>query len=94
MSPCPVVQTNTLKTLGLQNDTGKIQFLENGVAIYPPEYFCPRNGCLNRYKLTSNTYSIHHYAASWMSNSGQLRAKLSKLIGYDNYNRLKRLLGK
>lgn len=92
--PSPVIQTDLLQKNGLSDNTGKVQFLDNNVAIYPTEYFCPRNGCFNRYKLTSNTYSIHHYAASWMSNSGKLRAKLSKLIGYDNYNALKKLLHK
>ena len=62
--------------------------------IYPPEFFSPRNGVGGRYRLSEKTYSIHHYAASWMSSGGKIRAKLSKLIGYDNYNALKRLIGK
>ena len=62
------------------------------VTIYPPKYFCPRNGFFNRYKLSKDTYSIHHYAASWMSTGGKLRAAFSKIIGYETYNSLKRLL--
>ena len=92
--PCPIIQTRTLQSLGLQDDTGKVQFLDNRVAIYPAEYFCPRNGCFNRYKLTPNTYSIHHFAASWMPKSEKLRTGLSKLLGYDNFNALKRFIKK
>lgn len=64
------------------------------VTIYPPEYFCPRNGWFNQYQLGENTYSIHHYAASWMSAGGKFRARLSKMIGYENYNKLKHLVRK
>ena len=92
--PCPQIQTRTLKSLGLQDDTGEIQFLPADTAIYPTEYFCPKHGWFNRYKLTSNTYSIHHCAASWLSRTGKLKSKLNKLIGYDNYSKLKRLLRK
>lgn len=44
---------------------GHIQNIE-GVLIYPPEYFCPMNYKTGRTEITSNTYSIHHYSASWI----------------------------
>lgn len=87
------IVTDIFQKHGFNNQMQQIQNVE-GISIYPPEFFAPRNGLFNRYTLTSNTYSIHHYAASWMSTGGKLRAALSKAIGYENYNRLKRLLGK
>ena len=36
-----------------------------GITIYPPEYFCPFNFCTGEMKLTDNSYSIHHYMATW-----------------------------
>lgn len=36
-----------------------------GMVIYPPKYFCPINYKTGEEKVTSNTYSIHHYDASW-----------------------------
>lgn len=39
----------------------------NGVYFYPPEYFCPINYYTGEQKFTSNTHTIHHYAASWKS---------------------------
>ncbi len=94
LTPSPVIQTKFLQQLGLRNDNGNSQFLDDGVVIFPAQYFCPRNGWFNRYKISSNTYSIHHYAASWMPACGRFRAVLSKIIGYENYNALKRLLRK
>ena len=90
--PSPVIQTDLLLKKGLIFDTGNIQCLNNETTIYPVRYFAPKNGCFNRYILTPDTYSIHRYAASWMTAGGRFRAMFSKVIGYDNYNALKRLL--
>ena len=34
--------------------------------IYPTEYFCPLPYKSNKIKLTENSHSIHHWAASWV----------------------------
>lgn len=39
----------------------------NGIHIYPPEYFSPINYNTGEINITQNTYTIHHYAASWVS---------------------------
>ena len=36
------------------------------IYIYSPEYFSPKNYTTGVLSLTSNTISIHHYAASWV----------------------------
>lgn len=36
-----------------------------GFTIFPPKYFSPINWFSKRKKITPNTYSIHHYMASW-----------------------------
>ena len=33
--------------------------------IYPKDYFCPMNYRTGTYCITENTYTIHHFAASW-----------------------------
>ena len=48
------------------NPNGFIQEVE-GIYIYPPEYFCPMDYITGKINITSNTYSIHHYTASWHS---------------------------
>lgn len=37
------------------------------INIYPKEFFCPKNYVTNKLEITDNTYSIHHYTASWKS---------------------------
>ena len=91
--PSPVIQTELLIKYGLQPDSGKKQVVA-GTTIFPSRFFSPKNGILNRYNISHDTYSIHHYAASWMSIGGKLRASLSKIIGYENYNALKRVFFK
>lgn len=60
-----VCQTNYLLTKGLiQNDS--LQEIE-GLTIFPKEYFCPMDW-LGITNLTQNSYSIHHFDASWLYN--------------------------
>lgn len=39
----------------------------DGIHIYPPEYFSPINYNTGKKIITQNTYTIHHYAASWVN---------------------------
>lgn len=55
--------TEMLIKEGLQNVTGIRKV--GGVYIYPSEYFCPIHNVTKRLHITSNTRTIHHYAASW-----------------------------
>lgn len=86
-TPCPDRNTETLLRLGLMENTGIMQNIQ-GIIIYPPEYFCPMNYYTGLMNKTSNTYSIHHYASSWLSseekafiNYDRRKAKLEQLIG-------------
>lgn len=74
-TPCVEYTTEYLKKHGLkQEDT--IQTID-GLTIYPKEYFCPISAGSKKAKITENTYSIHHFAASWYQGS-----KLAKNIKY------------
>ena len=57
--------TGILRKHGFKGD-GKIETVE-GVTIYPPEYFCPFNFYTGVTNITDNTYTIHHYSASWFT---------------------------
>ena len=37
------------------------------VTVFPPEYFCPVDFRTGEMKLTHNTFSIHHFSASWVT---------------------------
>jgi hypothetical protein len=43
------------------------QVLDNGVHVYPSEYFTPKNWCNFNINLTKNTCAIHHFNGSWVS---------------------------
>lgn len=38
-----------------------------GFAIYPPEYFCPKDVRTGELTITPNTRTIHHYDGSWVA---------------------------
>lgn len=49
-----------------------------GITIYPKEYFCPISWRTGEMRKTSNTVSIHHFAASWLPLDKQLRLHYPK----------------
>lgn len=55
----------------------KSQFnYDNGVVnVFPVDYFSPKKWTNGEITITPNTYSIHHFAASWMSNTTKKRSK-------------------
>jgi len=48
--------------------TNDIQVVSETI-IYPKRYFNPTNLSTQKIKITKDTYSIHHYNASWYTNS-------------------------
>ena len=63
------IVTRIMKRHGWKGD-GKIQSIEE-ITIYPPEYFCPMDYNTGKLDITSNTVSIHHYAASWYTKTDE-----------------------
>ena len=70
--------TDLLCKYGLKN-TKDIQQVA-GITIYPAEYFCPINMDNGKLQITSNTYSIHWYAASWVDRKSVFRGKVYRFI--------------
>lgn len=57
--------TNLCKKKGLlQNNTFQII---DGFALYPNDYFCPKSYYDGIIRKTNNTFSIHHFDSSWLS---------------------------
>lgn len=59
---------------------GKFQVLNNEIAIFPKDYFCPKSYIDGQIHLTENTYTIHHFAGSWHFED-PLLLKLKKCFG-------------
>ena len=69
------------------------QELENGIRIYPKEYFSPYDYINCCYEITENSYCVHHFAVSWMPKSEQLKKvikkRLVKVLGKNKMNMLR-----
>ena len=66
-TPSPVIQTSLLKGKGFQQKN-VLQIIDNAY-IYPTEYFSPLSLKTGKLHMTENTYSIHHYSGSWLTES-------------------------
>ncbi len=66
--------------------------------IYPSDYFNPMDMNTGEIHITDNTYSVHHYASSWVDGYSRLRGKIYKGIrrnlGEKAANNLQKLLGR
>lgn len=71
--------TNILRDLGMREVPG-IQEVA-GVRLYPKEYFCPQDFLTKETQITENTYSIHHYDASWAGPATRLKHKVMRVVG-------------
>ena len=71
LTTSPKIFTNILIKHGLtQNNT--FQELEVFTA-YPSDYFCPKSFRTGKISITKNTYSIHHYDGSWLSEKEKIK---------------------
>lgn len=53
----------------------------SSLAIYPKEYFCPKSWITKELNITSNTFTIHHYEGSWISNFQKFKNFVKRLLG-------------
>lgn len=63
---CPIRNTKAISYLLPEKFNGKIVQIEHAT-LYPPEFFCPLSSDGKRMQKTENTFSIHWFSASWLS---------------------------
>lgn len=80
--------TEQLCVHGLRNIAG-IQVVA-GIWIYPRCYFNPKDYETGQISITEDTYSIHHFAASWHPWYATLEKKLWNMCGMKNHEILYR----
>ena len=60
----------------------------NGFALYPSEFFCPKDCKDGVIRCTENSYTIHHFAGSWLTGEEKKRSvfrrKVQPIFG-DNF---------
>lgn len=78
-------QANTILLTRLAKERGLVcdnssQELTDGIRIWPEEYFSAYRLRSEQAARTENTYTIHHYSASWMPASVRVRKKVKHMI--------------
>ncbi|MBQ2274764.1 MAG: glycosyl transferase [Clostridia bacterium] len=86
LTPCPERNTKTLIKLGM--DIGKQNQTFMGIKMLPEDYLCPIKYYTGKKKVTKNTYSIHHFCASWISPTAKRTLMLKRIVGVKLYNKL------
>lgn len=86
LTPCPDRNTATLQRLGMDVKDTKQMFMD--MLFLPKEYLCPMDYYTGKKEITENTYSIHHYCASWTSAVTKRTTRMKRIIGVKMYNKL------
>jgi mannosyltransferase OCH1-like enzyme len=95
--PNTAIISELLEKYGLKRN-GQYQVIGNELDFhfYPRDYFCPIDYNSGKNYISSNTYTIHHFAGSWLSPMHRIKNKaryaLIKSIGEENFNRIKKML--
>lgn len=93
-----VTGTNVEKLTNMLLEKGFVQEdhyqeLEEGIKIYPKEYFSPYDYINCYYNITENSYCVHHFAVSWMSKKEQvkkgIKKQLVKILGQERMNKIR-----
>ena len=79
MTPCPDRNTKTLVRLGMNPENKDQVFM--GIHMLPEDYLCPMKYHTGRKVITKNTYSIHHFCASWTSKTAKRTLVLKRILG-------------
>ncbi len=86
LTPCPDRNTKTLVTLGMDIDNKEQVFM--GIQMLPEDYLCPMKYYTGRKIITENTYSIHHFYASWISPTAKRTLFVKRIVGVKLYDKL------
>ncbi len=86
LTPCPERNTETLKKLGMDIDNKDQVFM--GIHMLPEDYLCPVKYYTGKKVITKNTYSIHHFCASWISKTAKRTLFLKRVLGVKMYDKL------
>ena len=75
LTPSPILNSTVLEKYGFVMDNHYQSINDN--IIYPGDYFDPKSFITGLLHLTKNTYSIHHYDASWVDE--EIKARIKKV---------------
>lgn len=59
-----------------------------GFTLYPKEFFCAKSFRTGRVECTDDTYTIHHFAGSWLTPWQKTKRSVKKILGPNNTEKL------
>ena len=86
LTPCPDRNTKVMQKLGLDISIQNQLFM--GVQMLPEDFLCPMKYYTGKKIITKNTYSIHHFCASWISPTAKRTLFLKRVLGVKLYDKL------
>ncbi len=90
---CPHLNNKVLNEIGYSYDE-KEPVIIDGTLILPPKYIDPfPPGASGRNLMSEETFSIHHYSASWKGNMTAFRRRIVIMIGQEKVRKAKIILG-
>lgn len=79
---CSFINTADLKKIGFKR-IDKFQTLPY-VTVFPSKYFDPYPSGKGKDLMCSETISIHHYSATWITGKQRIKRKIARLVGEKN----------
>ncbi len=86
LTPCPDRNIKTMERLGMDITVKNQIFM--GIHMLPEDYLCPMKYYTGKKIITQNTYSIHHFCASWTSPTAKRTIFIKRIIGVKLYDKL------
>ena len=86
LTPCPDRNTKTMQNYGF--DIGNKEQIFMGIKMLPEDYLCPMKYYTGKKIITKNTYSIHHFCASWTSKTAKRTLIVKRITGVKLYDKL------
>lgn len=86
LTPCPDRNTKAAQRLGMDLENKAQEFM--GIRFLPEDYLCPMKYDTGKKIITKNTYSIHHFSASWTTAKAKRTTFLKRVLGVKLYKKL------
>lgn len=94
MTPLPVLISNFLKQNYGVKLNNSLQIFGNNNLLLPFDYLCCKSFVTGKISVTSHSYTIHHFEGSWLDFYGKTRMVIRRIVGEENWRKLKKLMNK
>ncbi len=91
---CPYLNKVALDKYGIRFSNSIEEYDNGNITVYPPKYFDPISPGTTENLLCKDTFSIHHYSATWTGKGNTLKRKIIDKIGLEKINKIKKILKK